>query len=286
MQMSRASSEPCSVCKRRPAVYYRRLSGDKLCSRCLERQLSRTVKRTLSKSKALKPKQRVLLWLSPVDPWGSATLARILPVIEEAQASETIIAGTSAISIRGLNLKLERSPIDVEAYGHDPDINTCIRVDRSLARVTAEKLNVNTVILPYTRDTLTIAAVDAVTRGPWAVSEAAEKLEAGRVVFVSGMAGIEAEAAAAYSFLNRMEPIVRVRCAMPVKRVVYSIALGRPELLYSSTRTSQLFLDAARGMLGSSMSQCRICGGYASDRGSLCHVCRRLPLDASQRETA
>ncbi len=282
--MSRTVGIVCSVCKRRPAAYYRRLSGDRLCSRCLERQLSRTIKRTLSKSKALKPKQRVLLWLSPADPWGSATLARILPAIEEAQASETIIAGISAITIRGLNLKLERPPINVEAYGHDPDINTCIRVDRGLSRIIAEELGINTVILPYTRDTLTIAAVDAVTRGPWAVSEAAEKLEAGRITFVSGMAGIEAEAAAAYSFLYRIEPTVRVRCTTPVKRIVYSIAPGRPELLYSSTRTSQLFLDAARGMLGSSMAQCRICGGYTSDSGGICHACRRLSIVTSQHK--
>ena len=276
----------CSVCKRRPAVYYRRLSGDKLCTRCLERQLSRTIKRVLSKSKALKPKQRILLWLSPADPWGSVTLARILPAIEEAQASETIIAGTSAITIRGLSLKTERPPIDVEAYGHDPDINTCIRVDRGLSRVIAEELGINTVILPYTRDTLTMAAVDAVTRGPWAVSEAAEKLEAGGITFVSGMAGIEAEAAAAYSFLYRIEPTVRVRCTTPVKRIVYSIAPGRPELLYSSTRTSQLFLDAARGMLGSSITQCRICGGYTSNSEGICHVCRRLSLGTRQHEAA
>ncbi len=276
--MSKVAARPvCNVCKRRQAVYYRRLSGDLLCSRCLERQMYRTVKKTLSRSRTLKPKQQVLLWLSPADPWGSAALAMILPEIEASQASRVVVASTDAIDIRGLDdLEINIVSRGREVYRQTVDINTCIRVDRALAGMIAEDLGVSVIILPYTRDTLTMAAVDAVTRGPWAVSEAAEKLEATGRVYVSGMAGVEAEAAAAYSFLNSLKPRTEVRCHTPVKGIVYSIAPGRPELVYSSSKTTQLFLDAARDMLESNMMQCRVCGGYTTNKESICNVCRRL----------
>ena len=77
----------CSRCKRRPAVYFRRVSGEKLCKECFIKSVEQTVFRTLRLYKLSRNEKFLLAASGGKD---STALLTILPRIERKYSSEII----------------------------------------------------------------------------------------------------------------------------------------------------------------------------------------------------
>ncbi|MEB3861351.1 MAG: hypothetical protein GSR84_03935 [Desulfurococcales archaeon] len=268
----------CTMCRRRPAVYVRTFSGDKLCQACLRRQLLKQAKRSLGSHGILKPRQRIVVPLSPLAPLPSLALADLASRVEARYGSTIIILinrdalepgpGTlDKIKELGAEVAVESRPLP---GGLSPP--ECMRAERALAITAAKRLGADAVAMPYTRDLLTLALLEAMAGQAEMLSEAEESWP-GPVPGVAGLSRVESEAAAAYAALQGYDATPLCRVNTGVARLLKAASWGRPELVYSSSKSIGLLASEA----GSRFRRCRVCGGYTSG-GDVCWLCRRLGL--------
>ena len=266
----------CSVCKKRPAVYYRRFSGDRLCMPCLRKQLLKAVKKSLGAPGLLKPRQVVGVLISPIAPLHSIALADLVYRVEKSYGSTIKILHMDNVELSEDTQRLVSrlgEVIRVEAPRvKEAGLVECMRLDRGLAGAAARMHGVNAVILPYTRSHLAMAGLEALLGEWWYWSEALDRWS-GLVPMIAGLSSIEAEAASAYSFLIGADAVPRCRVNLAAGRLFKRVASNRPELVYSSSKT----IDLLAGASGRRGTICRICGGYSS--AQVCSVCSRYGLD-------
>ncbi len=268
----------CTMCKRRPAVYARTFSGDKLCQACLRRQLTRQAKRSLGSHGALKPRQRIVVPISALAPLPSLALADLASRVEARYGATIIIlinketlkpSPTTLRKIGELGAMIEEESHPLPQGLTPPEY---MRAERAIAFTAASKLKADAVAMPYTRDLLTLALLEATSNNPELLSEAEESWP-GPVPGVAGLSRIESEAAAAYAALQGYDATPRCRVDTGVARLLKAASWGRPELVYSSSKSIGLLAGEASSRFG----RCRICGGYTAG-GGVCGLCRRLGL--------
>ncbi len=267
----------CTVCKRREAVYKRTYSGDLLCKPCLRRQLTRQIKHSLGSQGILKPRQHVIVALSPLAPLQSLTLAEIATSIEAKYGSKvTILYNKNTIKIN--NNRMQRPPVDaVELIvaddmlpKEDMTYTECMRFERATAVIHAIQNGADAVILPYTRDMLAIAMLEA-TASDWTYLSEARDYLAGAKPAIAGLSRVESEAASAYAALSGYDAQPLCKPRMLLSKVFKRIARGRPELVYSTAKSIELLSTQA----GVKARTCRICGGYTR-QGDVCSICKML----------
>jgi len=262
----------CSVCGRRDAVYFRVFSGDKLCLPCLRRQLMRSVKRALGSAGVLKPRQRILVLVSPVSPVVSLAHLDLVSRIEAGYGSRIVAIVPDTIALSGDTFSRVEGIVDEVIRVDVGELNglnlvECMRLDRGIAAVYARRSGSIAAILPYTRDHLTLAALEAITGEWWYWSESMDRWS-GLVPLIAGFSRVESEAAAAYGFLAGYYAESRCSIFSKSKSVLKRVSYGRPELVYSSSKSIELFSRAVSRMGG----VCRICGGFSDS--SICSICR------------
>lgn len=81
----------CDVCMRRPAVYRRRDSGEKLCAYCLSRSLVKRIRRGISRSVRLRHGALVAVLALKERIVESLVLAEIVSLIEERYGGHVLI---------------------------------------------------------------------------------------------------------------------------------------------------------------------------------------------------
>ena len=263
----------CSVCRRRPSVYKRTYSGEYLCPSCLRRALEKAVRRSLGGHGLLKPGMRLLVPATLSSPLWSMVLVEVLSRVEKRYGSKVIFAVPN--SLEGLELnKIEHSnvePVGVRVIPENPpeapDPIACWRYDRRWALRVARSLEANAVIMPLTRTDLNLIMIEALLRGePEALSEARPVLHWTEPPVISGLWRAEGELVAAYAAVNGLEaPSGCTPRLVDAKDLFYSIARGRPELEYSTSKTMSLLSKAE------TIRACRECGGLG---GPLCRYCR------------
>jgi len=69
-------TETCTVCKRKPPVYFRRYSGEKLCKKCFCESIEEKVRATIAKYEMLEFNDKTMIAVSGGK--DSLTLLRIL----------------------------------------------------------------------------------------------------------------------------------------------------------------------------------------------------------------
>jgi len=271
----------CSICGRE-AFYYRQYSGHNLCPRCLERMLSKAVRRRIARL-ALGRRITVAVPLYRHDPWGSLVAARIVGRIEKKFESKVVLLtpddysrALADMEIDGVEVVEARVPLsNVDSLVH------CIRHERAWA--IKEALNHGTTVLvdSVNRDQMVLAALEALLQGrPEGVSEALPLLEVRGLRIVHAFANVEAEAVTALAYAlgyTLLEP--KCKAHSLAKRVYLRVARGRPELLFSSVKVFSKLSESAPA------ERCIVCGGYG---GPVCVYCResgasRL-LDFYERE--
>ena len=89
----------CTKCRKDPAIFFRRYSGEKLCKRCFLKSIEDKVKSTISRFKMLKEEDRIVVGVSGGK--DSVALLYILSKIENQFPKSEIIAVTIDEGIKG-----------------------------------------------------------------------------------------------------------------------------------------------------------------------------------------
>ncbi|MCE4598777.1 MAG: hypothetical protein F7C81_01085 [Desulfurococcales archaeon] len=270
----------CNVCKGKPAVYFRVFSGDKLCLSCLRRQLMRSVKRSIGRTGAFKPRSKIMVPISPRSPMASLGLADIMARLERSYGSKVIVViiENLLVEIKGLERLVELG-VDVETFS--VDVNSlpihqldCMRLERSIYLKISSIMGVNAIALAISRTELALAALDALLTGdPIYWSESLDYIDSNPPI-IAAFSNVEAEAVTAYSVLSGYRGDSMCKPRFRSKRIFYSISSRRPELEFSSSKTVDLLSSAA----SKGYKRCTLCYGYSE--GEVCSVCRSLRVDS------
>ncbi len=98
----------CDVCKRRPAVYRRRDSGEKLCAYCLSRSLVKRIRRGVSRSVRLRHGALVAVLALKERIVESLVLTEIVSLIEERHGGHVLILVMDHAVSRIMHTRLAR----------------------------------------------------------------------------------------------------------------------------------------------------------------------------------
>jgi uncharacterized protein (TIGR00269 family) len=93
------STVPCTLCKRRDAVFMRPYSGEKLCVRCFTRSIEDKVRVTIAKYEMFKPTDKIMVAVSGGK--DSVALLHMLAKIEKAFPKASLCAVTVDEGIKG-----------------------------------------------------------------------------------------------------------------------------------------------------------------------------------------
>lgn len=93
------STAPCTLCKRRDAVFMRPYSGEKLCARCFCKSIDDKVRATIARHDMFKPTDKIMVAVSGGK--DSIALLHILAKFEKAFPKASLCAVTVDEGIRG-----------------------------------------------------------------------------------------------------------------------------------------------------------------------------------------
>ncbi len=93
------AAAPCTLCKRREAVFMRPYSGEKLCARCFCRSIEDKVRRTIAKYEMLEPEDKIMVAVSGGK--DSVTLLHMMSRIEKSFPKASLCAVTVDEGIKG-----------------------------------------------------------------------------------------------------------------------------------------------------------------------------------------
>jgi len=264
-------------------VYLRRSSGERLCPRCLEHSLVRKAKRTLSRTRSIGPRDRILI---PVlEPWmaKSVALLRIVSIVEEPYPSQLLVvldeAGVERLSdIEGMMAK-PASFYRIEARGlrsivEGGSLLRCLRVLRAVAVESARRLGAGLVMMPPARDFFVVLMLSSMLRGDvGGMMEHRSMVEVGGVRVAYPFYDVECEDIAMYQHVIGVDEWLSgdAGCMDRLdKQVAFMVAelAGRGrELLFSAQNTLRLLRRVGGGLV-----KCPYCGGLGEE--SPCRICR------------
>jgi hypothetical protein len=272
----------CSVCGRREAVYLRRSSGERLCARCLERSMVKRVKRVLSRTRSIGPRDRILVPVLGFWQAKSAALLRLVSIVEKEYPSSLLVALDEESlpclpMLRRIAVK-EASYHALEGTGSlrlaGSPILSLLRAARAVALEAARRLGAGIVMLPPTRDFLVSLLLSSMIRGlVGGLAEHRGVMEVGGVRVVYPLYGVECEDLAFYLHLTGIYDECGSRgprldeADVEIGRMVAELSAESRELLFSAQRLENLL---ERGLEG--LSRCVYCGGL--DETSPCRACR------------
>ncbi len=254
----------------REIVYYRTYSGEKLTRKQLKRALIRGVKRSLGESGLLKPKAALGVLVPDVNPLGGLVLLDAISVVERSYGGSVVPIINSNIEYNyNINEFNKIFFYNIEKINFN-DIIHCWREERAAGLRIASREALDALIIPLTRTDSNLIMIESMLRGePEALSEALPTLPHTHPPVISGLSKLEGEIVAAYAAVFKLYAW-RGQCRSRLRdarELYYSIAVGRPELEFSSHKTLQLF---SRGTLRYGV--CKRCGGFTR-QGELCRYC-------------
>ncbi|BAN90597.1 ATPase [Aeropyrum camini] len=274
----------CSLCRVRPAVYYRRFSGHRLCRRCMKTALERGVKRSLRGSNVFRPGVSILVYPSATNPPASLAFARLVGLVERSYGARVYAVLPSYIKVySGLGLlrdsvelvelpaQVERAAERLESVVWAPRL---LRLERGLASVAAELLGLDAAVLPITRTVIGMIGVEALISASlhymWDLD--APQAGGGRPV-VLGLRNVEAEFITGYAALERFDASSRVKPKYSFKYVYKALVTDdKPELEFSSASTISLLARALEG----GKCRCKACGAPIACGKEFCEDCQSV----------
>ncbi len=276
----------CSVCGRREAVYLRISSGERLCARCLERSLARRVKRTLSRTRSIGPRDRILLPVFGSWALKSALMIRLVSMVEREYPSSLLVAlekGMEGLAERLEGLLAKPAEFLVLEASASPreegSMLGCLRAARALSVEAARRIGAGIVMLPPPRDLFTALVLSSLARGDvGGMAEYSPVLSVDGVRVVYPFYDVEGEDLCFYAHVLGLYEwgIPLQGCGDELDQgfteIVAGVAERSRELLFSAHRVSRLFSPRSLERIG--LRRCSLCGGL--DEVSPCRVCRRL----------
>lgn len=153
------SSYVCSSCRRYGAVYLRRSSGERLCRKCLERSLIKSVKKAFRDVNELKPKSTVIT-LIPLERVVEGTvLLHLLNKVERRYGNNVVAAVSSDKLIHILTTYLAIDESSVVVMGADVgrvgcSVKELFNKYKGIGIELASKIGTKFIVLPFTLNDL------------------------------------------------------------------------------------------------------------------------------------
>ncbi|MCE4612684.1 MAG: hypothetical protein F7C07_02485 [Desulfurococcales archaeon] len=216
---------------------------------------------------------------------GSGRILENLVYMVEKRYASTLYVPTLRKPGRGLSLgkpiasntprTLKKILVNFDLPHPPSSIGDCIRLERVLALMIAEKVGADTILVNFNRSLANMVAIESLLKGePWILGDLEDHWIHKETLIVAPLANVEAESIVAYGFLRGYMEDPTYRCKSLVDKIYYSIAWKRPELEFSSTR-SLSFLGQTAYFKG--LNRCRVCKGYSPDE--ICPNCKRMGLE-------
>ncbi|MCE4604170.1 MAG: hypothetical protein F7B20_04300 [Aeropyrum sp.] len=277
----------CDICRVRRAVFYRRFSGHRMCSRCLWEALERGVKRSLRGSNLFRPGVKVLVYASALDPVAGLALSSILSRVEPRYGGVAAIAIPPYIRVQGgswvKGLEVVEAPMESVRYNPLGRLSggrlwapALLRVERGIASLLAQDLGYDVALLPVTRTLISMIGLEALVSARlqymWDLETAAA---GGGAPVALGFRSIESEAVSAFSAIHRLDASSSIEPEYRYKDVYKSLVTDdRPELEFSSASTISL-LSRTKSRAG---CRCRSCGAPVNCELEYCEDCSKIWL--------
>jgi tRNA(Ile)-lysidine synthase TilS/MesJ len=269
----------CSICKKRPAIYYRAYSGEYICAKCLNNVIEKGVKRVINKIKILSMDSKIVIPITYFSPSSSVVLSNILYRIEKQFKSKIAIIIPNNYNIEEIKIFLDNK-VDIfiaKISIKPPDrlsLIECLRYERAWSIKAAKALGYNFIALPITRTDISLILLDSLLNGRIEfISESLEFLDNNGIKIFYPFSGIEGEMLASYEFISGIKINPLCLTYIKSKNIFYSIAGSRPELDFGSQRIIERFNYAANKL---AKTKCKICGGFSDNE--ICNTCNKLNL--------
>ncbi|MFP3229638.1 MAG: hypothetical protein RXS19_00185 [Caldisphaera sp.] len=277
--MAEKITKMCSICKKRPAVYYRTYSGEYICAKCLNNVIEKGVKREISKTKILNMDSKIVIPITYFSPGSSIVLSNILYRIEKQFKSKLAIIVPKDYDIEKIKSFLEDKTdvliADISIKPPDKlSLMECLRYERAWSIKSAKALGYNFISLPITRTDISLILLDSILNGKSEfLSESFEFLDMDNIKIFYPFSGIEGEILASYEFISGVK--INPLCSTHIKSksIFYSIAGSRPELDFGSQRIVERLNNITNKL---SKTKCKICGGFSDHE--ICNTCIKLNL--------
>lgn len=256
-----SNTSTCTSCGRRFAVYFRRASGERLCSVCFERSLVKAIKRSLRNVKELTPGTSILSVIIPERLVESITLLYLLNKIERKYRCDVIatlvtcVDFTSSDIIKLLEFNKLASAENVillqlsERYCLSLDPQTFKYVIRLYGKI-ATSVNTNIVALPLTLNDVDELVINSLLSGDLNNALITQPINLNNIIITMPFFKVPANEIYAFSYLKglynySLDSLIPIRsCSVRqaiIKELVRDMIVNNPEL----TQTLSKFIEDA-----------------------------------------
>lgn len=248
-------TKPCDVCKRRPAVYRRRDSGEKLCAYCLSRSLVKRVRRGISRSVRLRHGALVAVLALKERIVESLVLTEIVGLIEERHGGHVLILASEHALPQVMRTRLaQRIPsiyFTVKAKGKTESLSLPEIINSFAPRLRSIGFRIDAVLTPLTLSDFFEIQLQSLLMNATLTREVSPLPRVvGQSVIVHPMSNILRQDVYAYAFFKGMLDslnndisssihIVEDKCITPIlKSISADLSEHHPELMFKFVETA------------------------------------------------
>jgi len=278
----------CTTCKVRPAIYYRRESGEKLCLQCLEKSIIKQVKHEINKWKMLEPHD-IIGFLIPIETLLTSIPAfKIMTIIEKKYATKLFLLKPKELVGEFFNSK---NTVEYELPRKPKNITELLRFERVEAAKISKELSINKIIVPHTLEFEVSYFLSNILEYNFeALSDLNPKMYSKKysVFFVKPFRKVKSYEILFYGYLKGLLGNVYFKDAVSKyfafnnsyhRCLDYILVLSREhfELIISTLKMSELFIEKVLPEY-KYRKHCLLCGAFT--RTDLCNVCSVLYSNA------
>ncbi len=243
----------CDVCKRRPAVYLRRDSGEKLCVYCLSRSLVKRIRRGISRSIRLRYGALVAVLALKERIVESLVLAEMVSLIEERYGGHVLVLALDHAVSQVMHAKLARRiPLIYLAVKAEEGMKSFSLpgiINSLTPRLRSMGFRIDAILTPLTlNDFFEIQLQSLLANATLAGEVSPLPRVVGQSVIVHPMGNILRQDVYAYAFFKGMLDhlndalsgirIVKDKCITPVlKSISADFSEHHPELMFKFVET-------------------------------------------------
>ncbi|MET1101242.1 MAG: hypothetical protein ABWW69_02010 [Pyrodictiaceae archaeon] len=272
----------CTICGKRKAFYYHRISGNYVCDKCLRRIIIKNIKKAFGLYKLIAEiRPEIVYVIDPCYPLASITGLSLFSLAEKGFTEKISLAVPEEAKLDIKEIKnysyLNVDKIYFTDYSIVDTLDPAERV-RGIKALIVKSRELNGadnsriyVALPYTRDHIVFFMLRSMLAPkPHLVPDYMPRHvdSSGKTIFIMPFYEVALEDLAAYSIIAKSYELARrIMKACKMRRDVYEEEMLRKivysrgsELIYSSYKTLSYFAEGVAA--NPHLAKCRLCRGY------------------------
>jgi len=250
----------CSVCGVKEAVFYKRDSGEVVCSRCLEKGLVKKVRRIIARNSMLKPEDNIAYIIIPWRPYTSTAALKVLEIVEDKfKTNIAVYVPKGIVDVEKAKRLFKMDFIEFEF--HLEDNSNFKSAERTLMEKLLTTIGENyKVVLPYTMEDQAVHFLYGLFKIDLEVIAFSKPIYEGYRSIIKPFYQVPSEELNMYSYVKGLrEPVIR-SVELNVDETlshVYKILehmIEHYELMYSTIYMAHTMANELK------LKQCKICG--------------------------